>query len=125
MLRLSNRQAVLTHFALLHLLATAYAPSITPSSLIYHIRTVTSKVKCKLLGVDERERDLRDVEAGALDTMSHTTLPEDRWHHEKESTDPASPVPEQDARWFRIWDVSTDCKEIGNMECYGKLDFFR
>lgn len=116
---------MLTHFALLHLLATAYAPSITPSSLIYHIRNVTSRVKCKLLGVDEREANLRDVEAGALDTMSATTLPEEAWHHEKESKDHASHLPEQDARWFRIWDVSTDCKEIGNMECYGELEFFR
>jgi len=23
--------------------------------------------------------------------------------------------------WWRLWDVSADCREIGGMECYGEL----
>lgn len=27
-------------------------------------------------------------------------------------------------RWWKVWDVRADCREIGGMECYGMLSPF-
>lgn len=39
LVRLPNRDALLSHFILLHLAASAYLPSLSPSSLVHHARS--------------------------------------------------------------------------------------
>lgn len=124
LVRLSSRQAVLTHFVLLHLLSTAYLPSITPANIIFHVRNITSQLRSRLLGSDERERDVRDVEEGTMMRKGKTKLLEEEWmcaSDEKKPLEQDVQIDKDSGRWFRIWDVSADCKEIGNMECYGEI----
>lgn len=109
-------------------MSTAYLPTLTPSNIIFHVRNVTSRVRARLLGNEEREgeRDVRDVEQGQVDLKGKKKMVEDEWYGlspepEDKNGDEESAVA-KDGRWFRVWDVSADCREIGNMESYGELD---
>ncbi|BEJ12309.1 hypothetical protein CspHIS471_0207690 [Cutaneotrichosporon sp. HIS471] len=114
LVRLSSRQSVLTHFALLQLLSTAYLPSFTPSSLLLHARSLTSRVRSALLGPIY----LASPSANARDKQSASD-PIDEWlassgqHHgsvmNRSNTDDG---------WWKLWDVSAECRDIGCMECY-------
>ena len=144
LVRLSSRQAFLTHFILLRLLSTAYIPSLTPSSILHHVHTVTSSVRRRLLGADERDRDIEAGKKHAHDRKGKTKvipsqLPlfEDEWMGLEMDADADNEADEnekrlvgrkgwkarakEDERWWRLWDVSADCKEIGGMECYGRF----
>jgi hypothetical protein len=114
LVRLSSRQSVLTHFALLQLLSTAYLPSFTPSSLLLHARSLTSRVRSALLGPDY----LPSPSANARDKRA-VVDPIDEWlassgqHHGS-----VMHRNNADEGWWKLWDVSAECRDIGCMECY-------
>nr|XP_031861029.1 uncharacterized protein CI109_003389 [Kwoniella shandongensis]KAA5528101.1 hypothetical protein CI109_003389 [Kwoniella shandongensis] len=131
LLRITSRQSLLMHFILLHLLSTVYLPSITPSALLQHARTLTSTLRNRLLGVDQSHANT-NISKLANVAKRQMLLPkeaaeEEEWlglplkQHARQdsSTDEESEDKGDDAAgWWRLWDVRADCKEIGEMECY-------
>lgn len=117
--KVTSRESLLTHFVLLHLLSTGYLPSISPSALIQHARSVTTALRSKLLGVD----DSTDIERSALPLKGNKgkekaqEVGEPVWF----GMDTPREERREDQGWWKAWDVSADCREIGGMECYGKL----
>lgn len=116
LVRLSSRQSVLTHFTLLQLLATAYVPSFTPSSILHHARGVTSYARRALLGSDSEDlstdhqtRGMDVCPAGEIDEWLQSSGPD---LTTRRSADPNG--------WWKLWDVSAECRDIGCMECYGE-----
>ena len=87
----------------------------------------------RLLGTDDDERYDQDIEA--LNTPKivgkgkgkEAILTPDQWLEVTEgpirrnlrSALRKDPVAEE-PRWWKIWDVSAACKDIGGMECYGQ-----
>lgn len=116
LVRLSSRQSVLTHFALLQLLATAYVPSFTPSSILHHARSVTSYARRALLGSDSDDlaaagqtHDIQVSPSGQVDEWLQSSGPQ---LIRRRNADPNG--------WWKLWDVSAECRDIGCMECYGE-----
>lgn len=115
LVRLSSRQSVLTHFALLQLLATAYVPSFTPSSILHHARSVTSYARRALLGSDSDDlssgqtHDIQVSPTGQVDEWLQSSGPQ---LIRRRNADPNG--------WWKLWDVSAECRDIGCMECYGE-----
>lgn len=114
LIRLSSRQSVLTHFALLQLLSTAYVPSLTPSSILLHARNLTSRIRGAVLGTDDLPGDVaRTMSAKG---KQPAVDPVDQWlatsnnaiDHRNYNSD----------GWWKLWDVSAECRDIGCMECY-------
>lgn len=97
---------MLTHFALLQLLSTLYLPSLYPSSLLSHARSLSSKFRNALVGSDEVPRRAdkapRDPVDEWLATSGHGVMRRSN----------------QDDGWWKLWDVSAECRDIGCMECY-------
>jgi hypothetical protein len=128
--KLTSRQSLLTHFILLHLFSTLSIPSLSPSSLLEHARGVTSLLRNRWLG-EEGDAEA-DAEAGALAKAlkqkdikgkGKMVLEED-WLG-LPSLDPATEIlrarkvaEKREGQWWKLWDVSADCTEIGEMECY-------
>ena len=117
LVRISSRQACLTHFALLHLMSTCYLPSLTPSAILYHVTSLTSRIRSRLLGDGEAEADVEAVPS-KLDKKGKMQAVENAWSEivEEEKDEVAL----RQARWWRLWDVSANCKEIGNIDCDGE-----
>lgn len=105
---------MLTHFALLQLLATAYVPSFTPSSILHHARSVTSYARRALLGSDSEDlasaqaHEIQLSPAGQVDEWLQSSGPQ---LIRRRKADPNG--------WWKLWDVSAECRDIGCMECYG------
>lgn len=115
LVRLSNRQSVLTHFALLQLLSRVYLPSITPSSILLHARGLTSRVRGALLGSDE-------VATAEVTETKRVVDPLDEWLESSGGPSVEGALVQRDSRgngWWKLWDVSAECRDIGCMECYG------
>lgn len=107
---------MLTHFALLQLLATAYVPSFTPSSILHHARSVTSYARRALLGSDSDDlaaagqtHDIQVSPSGQVDEWLQSSGPQ---LIRRRNADPNG--------WWKLWDVSAECRDIGCMECYGE-----
>lgn len=121
--KVTSRESLFTHFILLHLLSAGYLPSLSPSALIQHARSITSALRTRLLGGDEhtdietstpkfegykskgKGKEKAEAEVGATGWYGLDTTPEER---------------RDDVGWWKAWDVSADCREIGGMECYGE-----
>jgi len=107
LVQLTSRSSLLSHFQLLHLLSTLYVPSISPRALVQHIKFITSALRTIVLGNDtlivgdiERRGSKGKEKAWDMDDLAE------------------GKVVDRD-RWWRVWDVRADCREIGGMECYG------
>ena len=107
LVQLTSRSSLLSHFQLLHLLSTLYVPSISPKALVQHIKFITSALRTMVLGNDtlivgdiERRGSKGKEKAWDVDDLAE------------------GKVVDID-RWWRVWDVRADCREIGGMECYG------
>jgi hypothetical protein len=111
LLRISSRQSLLTHHILLHLLSTLYLPAITPQSLVYHIGTLASLLRDQAIGSRWDSQEKADVEAGKVDDVEWSIRKGRRGQMAKEN---------EQSRWWRLWEVSAECMDIGGMECYGK-----
>ncbi|ADV25427.1 Hypothetical Protein CGB_M0370C [Cryptococcus gattii WM276] len=92
LVRLTSRSSLLSHFALLHLLSTLSLPSLTPSAVIRHARSLTSALMLRLVGVTPKDVD-----------------PAFRPHKDA--------IGERSG-WWRLWEVRAECSEIGEMESY-------
>jgi hypothetical protein len=117
LVRISSRQACLTHFALLHLISIFHLPSVTPSSILCHALHVTSLVRSRLLGDDDSEKD---IEAGDVRDKDMMQMVENEWTVSLNDgkKEPLATTPS--GRWWRLWDVSANCKEIGHIDCDGE-----
>jgi hypothetical protein len=111
LLRISSRQSLLTHYILLHLLSTLYLPAITPQSLVYHIGTLASLLRDQAIGSRWDSQEKADVEAGKVDDVEWSIRKGRRGQMAKDN---------EQSRWWRLWEVSAECMDIGGMECYGK-----
>jgi hypothetical protein len=117
--QVSSRDSLLTHFVLLHLVSTLYLPSITPSALVQHARGLTSGLKSRVLG----EEGANDLEG-----FRRVSRPDGKGKekaHELEGKNWSSSAASKEGEgnksgWWKAWDVSADCREIGGMECYGQ-----
>jgi hypothetical protein len=118
-----SRESLLTHFILLHLLSTGYLPSITPSALIQHARTITSALRRKLSGGGDHT-DITDIESSTPPLAGGYKGKEKEGNEENVSGWYGMGTEREDRQddngWWKAWDVSADCREIGGMECYGK-----
>jgi hypothetical protein len=125
--QVSSRDSILTHFILLHLMSTLYLPAISPSALVQHAKGLTSVLRTRLLS-DNEVNDLEGVRKISRSTASakgkekaeELDLPmsESRagWRLPATSTEGSG----EKSGWWKAWDVSADCREIGGMECYGR-----
>ncbi|KAK4689104.1 coatomer subunit zeta, partial [Tremellales sp. Uapishka_1] len=107
LVRISSRQSLMSHFVLLQLLSTVYLPSFTPSSLIYYSRYAFARVRNRLLGIE----DPVDVEA-AKGKIALST-----WYGLDERKEGEGDERKL-GKWWKLWEVSAECKEMGGMECY-------
>ena len=107
LVQLTSRSSLLSHFQLLHLASSCYLPSISPKALVEHTRSITSHLKTKIIGADTVPRDLER-------TVSVKGKEKAVW----EDVDDLETTQNGD-RWWKVWDVRADCREIGGMECYG------
>ncbi|WVQ86174.1 hypothetical protein IAT38_008342 [Cryptococcus sp. DSM 104549] len=113
LLRVTSRRALLTHFILLHLLSTAYLPSLTPSALLLHARHLTSGLRNRLMGLEEPRPGGGKV-SGLGEEEEWLGLPQRGETAGKRETGTG----ERKEGWWRLWEVTADCREIGEMECY-------
>jgi hypothetical protein len=104
LVQLASRSSLSSHFQLLHLLSTLYLPKISPRALLQHSRSITSILKSRILGHDDLPGDLERVSVKGKEKAL--------W--DVEDTERSGM-----GRWWKVWDVRADCKEIGGMECYG------
>ena len=106
LVQLTSRSSLLSHFQLHHLASSCYLPSISPKALVEHTRSITSHLKSKIIGTEANVP--RDLER----TVSVKGKERAVWDLED--------VDERESgRWWKVWDVRADCREIGGMECYG------
>jgi hypothetical protein len=79
---------------------------------LLHARNITSRIRGAVLGSDDIDVTNR---APATDKGKRTVDPVDEWLaasgpviHRNNNTD----------GWWKLWDVSAECRDIGCMECY-------
>ena len=78
---------------------------------------MTLATRAALFDGDERERD---IEAGRRACRGIDLPPvEDRWLGLAEKRGRSAAAKDEDRWWWRVWDVSANCTEIGTMETYG------
>lgn len=134
LVRLSSRQSLLTHFALLQLFSTAYVPSLTPSSILLHARNITSRIRGALLGSDSDSDALHastsstgasgcvdgEAHAGAVSDAKGKRVvdPVDEWLATSGNQRALAHRDNRNDGWWKLWDVTAECRDIGCMECY-------
>jgi hypothetical protein len=132
---LTSRESIVSHFILLHLVSSLHLPSITPSALVQHARSITSSLKDRILGSDQLRREELELERPkAIPSLKGK---ERAWSEElglgvgsldSGYGDMDQMRGQRKGKWWRAWEVSAECKEIGGMECYGMpplLSFWR
>lgn len=129
--KVSSRDSLLTHFILLHLLASPSIPSVTPSALRKHALSLANALHARWHGVAANATD-KPVAPLISDKGKGKLAAEEEWLGLQYDEDAVSPRAEmrktQEAGlaareggadgWWRLWDVSAECHEIGGMECY-------
>ncbi|WVW82668.1 hypothetical protein I302_104679 [Kwoniella bestiolae CBS 10118] len=143
LVHLTSRESLLMHFALLHVFGTVYLPSIRPSAIMFHLKEANSSIRETLLdNSDDPHSDLHISTKEGKSKMSNTvSLPkspgeEERLlglglgmgadNHQPKKTHLDSATKDRMSNdgsknyegWWKLWDVTADCKEIGEMECY-------
>jgi hypothetical protein len=113
LVQLTSRSSLLSHFQLLHLISSLYLPSISPRALVEHTRSITSHLKSKIIG----------TEANVPQDLERTVSVKGKEKAVWEDVDDLENTQNGD-RWWKVWDVRADCREIGGMECYGMLPIF-
>lgn len=114
---LTSRESILSHFILLHLISSIHLPTLTPNGLVEHARSITSSLKDSILG----NNDFGSAEL-AHERPKSVKGKERAWSEELGIGLDVSPHEERvgrQGRWWKAWEVSADCREIGGMECYG------
>ncbi|WVQ92306.1 hypothetical protein IAS59_006115 [Cryptococcus gattii] len=112
LVRLTSRSSLLSHFALLHLLSTLSLPSLTPSAVIRHARSLTSALMLRLDAIGERRFGARSRGGVSCDwafVMEETWLT---------LATMCAPTERDGSGWWRLWEVRAECSEIGEMESY-------
>ncbi|WVQ69676.1 uncharacterized protein L199_007896 [Kwoniella botswanensis] len=142
LVHLTSRETMLMHFALLHAFGTVYLPSIRPSALIIHLKEVISLLRISLLPIEEHgkspgaegkkkesdmiewpkspgeEEHLLGLGLGMSAADEHLlTTRKPSLHSSRDHTALSDGSKTYDG-WWKLWDVTADCKEIGEMECY-------
>ncbi|WWC89667.1 uncharacterized protein L201_004592 [Kwoniella dendrophila CBS 6074] len=146
LVHLTSRESLLVHFALLHIFGTIYLPSFTPYWIVNHAKYVITQLKKHLLPLDEDLNDtsnvISEVKEGKMKSSSlPPKLPIPNLGQEErllglglglsDSSIPSAKRGGSDGKlkgdsrlknrhegWWKLWDVTADCKEIGEMECY-------
>ncbi|WWC69071.1 uncharacterized protein I206_103007 [Kwoniella pini CBS 10737] len=152
LVRLTSRDSMLMHFALLHLFGAVYIPSFTPFATIIHIQELVHLFKTFLLGKDYgievdqqikptlrttksprtpnpgREEHLLGLGLGVdPPTRSLPNTHKDRRDYVRSESDLITQKLEEKhdhsgmkvyKGWWKLWDITAECKEIGEMECY-------
>ena len=108
LVQVTSRSSLLSHFQLLHLISSLYLPSISPRALVEHTRSITSHLKTKIIGTEANVP--RDLEKRVSVKGKEKAV----W--DLDDVDEG----ESGGRWWKVWDVRADCREIGGMECYGR-----
>ncbi|WWC60703.1 uncharacterized protein I303_103279 [Kwoniella dejecticola CBS 10117] len=155
LVRLTSRETILMHFALLHVFGSVYIPSFTPVATIIHIQELVHLLKTYFLGIDDDD-DSNQTSKPPARTAKLPQVPNAPNPGREEQllglglgldapTRP-SPQPAQGLRtaqdsasdlssqtrnrggephkrtgyqgWWKLWDITAECKEIGEMECY-------
>nr|XP_018998999.1 uncharacterized protein I203_08458 [Kwoniella mangroviensis CBS 8507]OCF62460.1 hypothetical protein I203_08458 [Kwoniella mangroviensis CBS 8507] len=142
LVHLTSRESMLMHFTLLHAFGTVYMPSIRPSALIIHLKEIISLLQISLLPIEEhgksrgaegkkKESDIIEspkspgeeehllglgLGIGKAGDHRDTTRKTSR-HSSRDHTTHSDGSMSYDG-WWKLWDVTADCKEIGEMECY-------
>ncbi|ORX33392.1 hypothetical protein BD324DRAFT_639939 [Kockovaella imperatae] len=123
----TSRQSFLAHFVLLHLVSSLSVPSLTPSNLIAQARSTAWYLRSAILGAEELSSP--DVEAVypaenkiVKNRARQASLTSDHqvgWpdHTRLDSSVKADEQPSS-AKWWKLWEVSAACRDIGAMECY-------
>ncbi|WVN85154.1 uncharacterized protein L203_100297 [Cryptococcus depauperatus CBS 7841] len=108
---ISSKNKLISHFAFLHLFSTGYLPSLTPTSILHHARNITPFLFLQSTETEQRERDKHPTIEGkdGNKTMDHGV--EEAWL----GIDIASPY-QTSERWWRFWEIKSDCREIGKMQ---------
>jgi hypothetical protein len=121
---LTSRESILSHFILLHLVSSLQLPSMTPNALVQHARSVTSSLKDRILGNSELQHEGLELERPK--PKSSVKGKEKAWSEELglglgslDSVRGDIDRVRGKGRWWRAWEVSAECREIGGMECYG------
>ncbi|WWD00988.1 hypothetical protein V866_007926 [Kwoniella sp. B9012] len=142
LVHLTSRESMLMHFALLHAFGTVYLPSIRPSALIIHLKEVISLLRISLLPIEEHgkspgaegkkkesdmielpkspgeEEHLLGLGLGMSEAGDHLlTTRKPSLHSSRDHTLLSDGSKTYDG-WWKLWNVTADCKEIGEMECY-------
>lgn len=119
MVNVTSRQSVITHFILFRLVSTGYIPHLSPSNLVQVISNLTLDLRYHLLGYDVRERN-RDIESSPIDlvnTNGKGKLIDPKWNVGSEMFE----KDKDQSRWWRLWDVSANCTDIGNLHTQSEL----
>jgi hypothetical protein len=115
-----SRSAFLAHFAFLHLISTGYVPKVTPSALLQHVSRVTSIARQRLIGLDDHGGDIEAASEGKSLKGKNKSSEEWLGYGARQDTEMVmrDGARTSDSAWWRIWDVTADCTDIGGMECY-------
>lgn len=118
LVKVSSRDALLTHFILLHLLASPSLLPFTPTALISHAKGILSAIygtSARGVGAQSVEKSMTPAAKGKSKLAA-----EEEWlglPFEAKAALTRSEHPSNTTKW-RLWDVSAECREIGGMECY-------
>ena len=120
LVRISSRQAVLTHFVLLHLCSTGYVPSLTPSNIIHVVSNLTSHIRQSVLGGVDRERshDIESHPVDLVDLKGKKKMVNPDWLAAAGKME--GDVKQDQGHWWRLWDVSANCVDIGTLHSQSK-----
>ncbi|KIR97168.1 hypothetical protein L804_05350 [Cryptococcus deuterogattii 2001/935-1] len=121
LVRLTSRSSLLSHFALLHLFSTLSLPSLTPSAVIRHARSLTSALMLRLVGVTPKDVDpaSRPRKKDAIGerrfgARSRGGVGYD-WAFGMEETwltlaTMCAPTEREGSGWWRLWEIRAECK---------------
>lgn len=129
----------MTHFILLHLLASGSIPALTPSNALLHARLISRRLSRRIkdslsfrsfssfsggdVNTETSSREVKDNGKGKEKAENDLVTEE---YQERLSITNAQ-IEEREMnqkgkvirgdRW-KLWDVGAECTEIGGMECY-------
>lgn len=84
--------------------------------MLLHARNLTSRIRGVFLSSDE----IPAVEARARDAKGKRVVdPVDEWLETSGNRQPVVHRDHKNDGWWKLWDVSAECRDIGCMECYG------
>ena len=131
--KVSSRQSLISHFILLHLVSCGQLPPLSSRSLFSLATSISKQVLgyANVIGDEGTEvSNAKGKEKAEIGLGIHHTGETDLLKNGDLSFETIKPIKglggahQSDTEgggpsWWRLWDVTAECRELGSIECYG------